>query len=228
MKKAEIKHLGLILDGNRRWARKRGLSTLLGHKKGLEKVLKIGDWCFDRGIQVLTVWAFSTENWKRSKKEVGYLMKLIRQALQKEFLAFHKKGIRIQVLGRLKQLPEELQAACQEAMALTKSNTKAVLNIAVNYGGQAEIIDAVNRIIKGKVKKVTPESFQKYLYDPQMPPADLIIRTSGEQRTSGFLLWESAYSELYFVKHCLPDFNERDLDQALEAYRKRQRRFGGN
>src|SRR3989338_6743289 len=137
MKKAEIKHLGLILDGNRRWARKRGLSTLLGHKKGLEKVLKIGDWCFDRGIQVLTVWAFSTENWKRSKKE---------------FLDFNKKGIRIQVLGRLKQLPEELQAACQEAMALTKSNTKAVLNIAVNYGGQAEIIDAGNRIIKGKGK----------------------------------------------------------------------------
>lgn len=216
------------MDGNRRWAKKRGLPTLYGHKKGYDKVLKVGDWCLDRGIEVLTVWAFSTENWNRSKKEVGYLMNLLKKGLRNEIKSFHKKNVKVQILGRLSQLPQDLQKACQEVMELTKNNTRAILNIAINYGGQAEIIDAVNNIIKDKVKKVTPTVFQKYLYDPKMPLPDLIIRTSNEYRTSGFLLWEAPYSELYFCNNPWPAFSEKDLDTALADYQKRQRRFGGN
>ncbi len=222
-----LKHLGIIMDGNRRWAKKRGLPTLLGHKKGYSKVLKVGDWCLDRGIKVLTVWAFSTENWDRSKKEVSYLMDLLRTGLMKDVQDMHKKGIKVQILGRLRQLPKDLQKACKDAMELTKNNQKAILNIAMNYGGKPEIVDAVNMMIKDKVKKVTQATFQKYLYDPKMPPVDLIIRPSGENRTSGFLMWESVYSEFYFPKVCWPSFTEKDLDEALVDYQKRGRRFGG-
>lgn len=228
MSKPILKHLGIIMDGNRRWAKKRGLPTLLGHKKGYSKVLKVGDWCLERGIKVLTVWAFSTENWKRSKTEVAYLMNLLRTALEKDIKTMHKKGIKVQILGRLHQLPKDLQKACSKAMELTKNNQNAILNIAMNYGGQAEIIDAVNWIIKDKVKKVSPQIFQNYLYDPKMPSPDLIIRTSAELRTSGFLLWESAYSELYFCNKHWPAFTEKDLDEALADYQRRGRRFGGD
>ncbi len=228
MKKSKIKHLGIIMDGNRRWARQRGLPTLIGHKRGYNKVLKIGDWCLDRGVKILTLWAFSTENWDRSKAEVNYLMKLLEQAFTKDLQTFHKRGIKVQVLGRLHQLPKKLEKACYSAMELTKNNNKGILNVALNYGGQAEIIDAINKFIKAGIKKVTPEVFQKYLYDPKMPPPDLVIRTSGELRTSGFLLWEAAYSELYFTKKCWPAFTEKDLDKAFEEFNRRQRRFGGN
>jgi len=221
-----LNHLGIIIDGNRRWAKEHGQLSVFGHKKGHENFLKFGDWCLARGIKVLTVWAFSTENWKRPKKEIDYLMKLLRLSLKKDIKSLHKKEIKIQVLGRLHELPRDIQKACQEAMALTKNNKKATLNIALNYGGQAEIIDAINKIIKDKVNKVTLEIFQKYLYDPEMSPPDLIIRTSGEQRTSGFLLWQSPYSELYFSKALWPDFSEKDLDEALADYQRRQRRFG--
>jgi len=216
------------MDGNRRWAKKRALPSLIGHKKGYEKILKVGDWCLEREIKVLTVWGFSTENWNRSKKEVSYLMDLMLEAVQTQTEKLHKKNIKMQILGRLHQLPLKLQQACDRAMKLTADNTKATLNLAINYGGQAEIIDAVNKALAHKVKEVTPEIFQQYLYDPQMPFPDLIIRTSGEQRTSGFLLWESAYSELYFCQNHWPDFSEKDLDQALADYQQRQRRFGGN
>lgn len=228
MSKPILHHLGIIMDGNRRWARRRGLPTLYGHKKGYDKVLKVGDWCLEREIKVLTVWAFSTENWNRSKREVAYLMNLLKKALKTEVKILHKKNVKVQILGRLKQLPKGLQEACQEAMKLTKNNTRAILNIAINYGGQSEIIDAVNKMIKDKVKKVTPQLIQNYLYDPKMPSPDLIIRTSGEQRISGFLLWEAPYSELYFCKKHWPAFTERDLDEALADYQMRHRRFGGD
>ena len=228
MQNSKIRHLGIIMDGNRRWARKRGLPTLLGHKKGYDRVLEVGKWCLDRGIGVLTVWAFSTENWNRSKEEVNYLMDLLKKALTNDVMKFHRLGIRIKILGRLKELPINLQRACHEAMKLTGKNTKGILNIGLNYGGQAEIVDAANKLIKDRVKKVTPEVFQKYLYDPGMPSPDLIIRTSGEQRTSGFLLWESAYSELLFINHAWPEFSEKDLDNAIAEFSRRNRRFGGN
>jgi undecaprenyl diphosphate synthase len=182
----------------------------------------------ERDIKVLTVWAFSTENWDRSKKEIGYLMNLLRIGIKNEISQLHHKNVKVQILGRLKQLPDDLQKACLEVMELTKKNTRAILNIALNYGGQPEIIDAVNNLIRDGIKKVTPEILQEYLYDPKMPLPDLVIRTSGELRTSGFLLWESAYSELYFTKTYWPDFSENDLDEALLDYQKRQRRFGGN
>ena len=191
-------------------------------------MLKVGDWCVERGIKVLTVFAFSTENWDRSKKEVSYLMNLLRTALERDLMTWHKKGIKVQVLGRLHQLPKDLQKACKNAMKLTKNNTTATFNIAISYGGQPEIADAVNKVIKAKVKKVTEKSFAKYLYDPKMPPLDLIIRTSGEQRISGFMLWHASYSEFYFPTVCWPAFSEKDLDKALHEYKNRNRRFGGN
>lgn len=221
-----INHLGIIMDGNRRWAKKHGLVPLLGHKKGYEKFLKVSDWCLARGIKILTVWGFSTENWKRPEKEVNYLMDIARHALKKDVYKIHKKGVKMQFLGRLNELPKDLQKLINDAEELTKDNTKGILNTALNYGGQAEIIDAINHLIKDKVSKITPDVFQKYLYDPKMPSPELIIRTSGEQRTSGFLLWQSAYSELYFSKALWPDFSENDLDEALADYQKRQRRFG--
>lgn len=226
MKKPILHHLAIIMDGNRRWAKKRGLPSLFGHKKGYGKILKVGDWCLARGIKALTVFAFSTENWNRSKEEVGYLMNLLEQGLTNDITAMHQKGIRVRFLGRLNELPPVLQKLCHESMELTKNNTNATLNIALNYGGQPEIIDAVNKIIADKVKKVDEQSFVKYLYDPALLPPDLIIRTSGEQRLSGFLLWHSAYSELYFAKVLWPAFSEKDLDLALTDYASRQRRFG--
>lgn len=226
MKKPILHHLGIIMDGNRRWAKKRGLPAFFGHKKGYDKVLKVGDWCLERGIKVLTVFAFSTENWDRSKKEIDYLMNLLRQGLTRDIKSMHQKGIKVQIIGRLGQLPKNLQTVCHEAVELTKNNTKGILNIALNYGGRAEIVDGINKIIKDKFSQVTEQSFQNYLYDPKMPPADLIIRTSGEQRISGFLLWQSAYSEFYFTKTFWPDFSAADLDEALADYAGRQRRFG--
>lgn len=214
------------MDGNRRWAKKHGLIPFLGHKKGYEKFLKVCDWCLARGIKILTVWGFSTENWQRPEKEVKYLMDIARHALKRDVHKIHKKGVKMQFLGRLNELPHDLQKLIHEAIELTKNNTRGVLNTALNYGGQAEIIDAIKHIIKEKISKITPQTFQQYLYDPNMPPPNLVIRTSGEQRTSGFLLWESAYSELFFSQALWPDFAEKDLDDALIDYHKRQRRFG--
>ncbi|MDP2586693.1 MAG: polyprenyl diphosphate synthase [Candidatus Komeilibacteria bacterium] len=221
-----LKHLAIIMDGNRRWAKKRGLPSLFGHQRGYEKILKVGDWCLERGIKVLTVFAFSTENWNRSKEEVGYLMNLLKTGLTKDIKIMHQKGIRVKMIGRLTQLPKDLQKLCYDSMELTKNNTKATLNIALNYGGQPEIVDAVNQAIASGVKKVDEQSFAKFMYDPAMPLPDLIIRTSGEQRLSGFLLWHSVYSEMYFTKVLWPAFSEHELDKALEDFASRQRRYG--
>ncbi len=226
MLKPILHHLAIIMDGNRRWAKKRGLPSLFGHKQGYDKILKTGDWCLERGIKVLTVFAFSTENWNRSKEEVGYLMNLLEQGLTKDIKTMHQKGIKVQMIGRLNELPVKLQELCRQSMELTKNNTNATLNIALNYGGQPEIVDAVNKVIATGVKKVNEQSFAKYLYEPTMSPPDLIIRTSGEQRLSGFLLWHSAYSELYFTKVLWPAWSAKDLDLALADYASRQRRHG--
>jgi len=222
-----IKHLGFIMDGNRRWAKEKKLPTLLGHKKGYETAINVVKWCVNRGIKVITLYAFSTENWNRSKEEISYLMELSEKAVKEQINELHKKEIKVQYLGRLTELSKKLQKIFTEAMALTKNNKKATLNMAFNYGGQPEIIDAINGLIKKGIRNVTPEILQKFLYDPDMPAPDLIIRTSGEMRTSGFLLWEAAYSELYFTKTYWPAFSEKDLDLAIESFNHRQRRFGG-
>ncbi|MCX6785209.1 MAG: polyprenyl diphosphate synthase [Candidatus Komeilibacteria bacterium] len=223
-------HLGIIMDGNRRWARQHGLQAFLGHQNGYETIKKIAEACLDRGIKVLTVYTFSTENNNRPPEEVSFLFDLLRRAVTEEAEELEKLKVKVQFLGRLSELPEDLQKGLQGLMARTKDNTKGVLNVALNYGGQFEIIDAVKKMMAdGKTPaEITPELFQNYLYDPAMPPLDLIIRTSGEQRLSGFFIWEATYAELYFSPKLWPDFTSEDLDLALADYAARDRRFGGN
>lgn len=221
-------HLAIIMDGNRRWARKKGMPTFFGHKKGYDKLCKIGDICLKKGIKILTVYAFSTENWKRSKEEVNYLMNLLRESIKKHSLELHKKNIKINFLGRLEKLPKDLQESITKAVELTKKNKKGILNIALNYGGHSEIVDAVKKIIKDKIplEKINESLFEKYLYTADLPPVDLLIRTGGEQRLSNFLPWQLSYAELYFTKKYWPDFNESDLDKAILEYSRRERRMG--
>lgn len=223
-----VRHLAIIMDGNRRWAKRRGLPTLAGHRRGYDIVMKMGDWCLDRGIEILTFYAFSAENWNRSKKEVDYLMKLLSLALTKEVDGLHKKNIRISVIGRIHELPKRLQQHVATAMALTKNNTRGTLQLAVNYGGRGEIVDAVKKVVRTAKSSsaITEKSISEALYTAHQPDPELILRTSGEQRLSGFLPWQSVYSELLFVEKNWPDFSERDLDAALTEFKHRQRRFG--
>jgi len=222
------KHVGFIMDGNRRWAKERGLPTLEGHRRGYANMKRILQWCMDRGIFVVTVFAFSTENWNRPRKEVNYLMRLFSHALKQELAEFDRKQVRIVHLGRLDPLPKYLQKQIRNAMAVTKKNTKAVLNLALNYGGRTEIVDAVKRVIKKGLTaaQVTEAAITKHLYGVGVADPDLIVRTSGEQRISGFLLWEAAYAELYFTPKKWPAFTEADLDKALVDYARRKRNFG--
>ena len=222
-------HIGIIMDGNRRWARKNDLAAFTkGHERGAEKVKDVLRWCKARGIRVLTLYAFSSENWQRSKREVNFLMNLFQTVLSKEIGNIHKEGIKFKVIGRRELLPQALQKLIEEAELLTKDNQRGILNLAISYGGREEIIEAVRRIIKDGIPlgDITEKKFKSYLYTAGLPDPNLIIRTSGEQRTSGFLLWQSAYSEWYFCQKYWPDFLESDLDEALEEYGRRQRRFG--
>lgn len=223
-------HLGIIMDGNRRWAKARGLPTLVGHKKGFEVAMKVGEWCLDRGVKILTIFAFSTENWQRSKKEVLYLMGLLKQALTKEVEQLHNKGIQLRVMGLKRGLSKEMLQAIESAMKRTKHNTRGILNIALNYGGRTEIVEAVKKIIHGRYRssQVTEKLLSEKMLTAGFPDPDFIIRTSGEQRLSNFLTWQSVYSELYFTKKHWPEFSEKDLDRALAEYARRSRRFGGN
>jgi undecaprenyl diphosphate synthase len=223
-----IKHLGIIMDGNRRWAKKRGLPALEGHRQGRVIAKKVGEWCIDRGIEVLTLFAFSTENWNRSKKEVQFLFRLLEIMLTKDLDELNRKNIRLTVIGRITGLPNRLQARIEHAVEVTKNNTRGTLQLAVNYGGRGEIVDAVKQLVKEarSASKITEASIGEKLYTSTQPDPDLIIRTSGEQRTSNFLLWQAAYSELYFTKKNWPEFTEKDLDLALQEYKRRERRFG--
>lgn len=227
---SNIQHLAIIMDGNRRWAKEHGLPSLEGHRRGYDKMKEVGDWCLVRGIKYFTVYAFSTENWNREKKEINYLMGLFQMALTKEIPIFMKKEIRLRVIGRRQELSERLQKATIKAEEATKNNNKGTLNLAINYGGRLEIVEAVKKIIKKKINpsKITDKLISENIWLAGQPDPDLIIRTSGEQRLSGFLTWESVYSELYFVKCHWPDFSEKDLDKAIDDYNNRHRRFGGN
>jgi undecaprenyl diphosphate synthase len=222
------KHIGIIMDGNRRWARERGLPTFEGHKRGYEKIKEVGDWCFKRGVKILTLFAFSTENWNRKKEEVEYLMNLLHFGLTKELNEFDKRGIRLKIIGRREGLPEKVAKAKDEAEKQTEKNTAGLLQLAINYGGRPEIVDAVKKSIRqGVAEELVDEKLvEENLYTAGVPDPDLIIRTSGEQRLSGFLLWQSAYSELYFCQKYWPDFSEQDLDEALAWFTSRGRRFG--
>ncbi len=218
------------MDGNRRWAKDNGLPAFEGHRKGYDKMKEAGEWCITRGIETLTVYAFSTENWNRAQDEVDYLMNLLHHALTDEIEEFNGRGIRLKVIGSRDRLSEKLVKAIESAEEKTKNNTKGTLNICLNYGGRLEIVDAVKKIISSGVlaESVDEKMISENIWLSGQSEPDLIIRTSGEQRLSGFLTWESVYSELLFVDCHWPAFTEKDLDGAIENFENRQRRFGGN
>lgn len=219
-------HVAVIMDGNGRWAKKRGLPRNMGHRKGAETLVKLVKYANQKGIKYLTVYAFSSENWNRPQSEVDYLMKLPFEFLNKFDKNFGKENIKIKVIGRRDRLPMELINKINEIETKTINNTGLTFIIALNYGSQDELIDAINEISKQNII-VTKESFNNYLYTRDIPDVDLMIRTSGEYRLSNFLLWQLAYSELYFTDILWPDFNQKCFDEALVNYSKRERRFGG-
>jgi len=221
-------HLGIIIDGNRRWAKEKGLPGLEGHRQGFKKVKDSIDWCQKRGIKILTLFVFSTENWQRSKVEVNYLMRLLKQGLsdfKKNIQKTNKKGIKIKAIGSKEKLPEFLRKEIKEIEELTQDNDKMTVNFALSYGGRAEITEAIKNIIQ---KKIPPEKINENIISQNLwtSDVDLIIRTGKEQRISNFLIWQAAYSELYFFKKYWPDFSEMDLDEAILDYSQRRRRFG--
>ncbi len=219
--------VGFIMDGNRRWAKERGLPTLEGHTRGYESIKNIVEVVHRAGISHMICYAFSTENWKRTEEEVSYLMALLERALAElraEFSAREDK-INIRVIGEKSRLPDTLQKEISIAESTRHENPSLTVWIALSYGGRAEIVDAVNRVIE-KGEKVTEETFADFLWTAGMPDPDIIVRTSGEHRISNFLLWQSAYSELFFVDTYWPDFGESEFKSILEAYGNRKRRKG--
>lgn len=222
------RHLGLILDGNRRWARANGVPLMEGHRQGYENLKTIADAAFDEGVEYVSAYVFSTENWGRSKEEVSYLMRLLLWILKHEIENFTKHGIRVRTLGMKVRLGKALLRAIRQAEEATKDNTRGTLLLCLDYGGQQEVIDAMKQIVASGVAPddITAELIGRHLYAPDTPPLDLIIRTSGEQRLSNFMLWEGAYSELMFSQANWPDFSVAELRQMFDAYARRQRRFG--
>lgn len=216
------------MDGNRRWAKAHGMPTLQGHKRGYDQALVISEHAFQRGVKYVTLFAFSTENWNRSREEVGYLMRLLRRMLTKESKVLHAKNIRLLVIGSTERVSKDMLKAIDQVQRLTEKNARGTLLIAFNYGGRKELLDALTRLMKDARSSASVSEIQiyKHLYTAGIPDPDLIIRTSGEQRLSGFLLWQSAYSELYFTNTLWPAFTTKHFDNALKEYTKRQRRFG--
>ena len=223
------RHLGIIIDGNRRWAKQNKLPLIEGHRQGSENVKKIGDWCRKKGVKILTLFVFSTENWYRPRNEVKYLMKLLADSLSGDNIGkLHKDGIKVKIIGQRERLPKDLQEKIKEAEKLTGNNKKGILNLALSYGGRVEIVEAVKKILRKKISfsKISEKIFEKNLWTEDEPPLDLIIRTGGEKRISNFLIWQAAYSELYFSDKYWPDFNKKDLEAAFRDYAGRNRRFG--
>lgn len=224
------KHIGFIMDGNRRWAKGCGLSTGEGHAAGAENISRIVEACAKRGVETVTIYAFSTENFKsRSAKEVAILFELLASWLHRKSKLMKEQGVRLAFLGDLKQLPERLQHKIDHAVDVLKSNERIKCNILMNYGGRPEIINAVKEIIReGKsADDINEELIEQHLYTKGQSDPDLMIRTGGEMRVSNFLIWQLSYSELYFTDTFWPDFDETELDKALEDYAMRERRFGG-
>lgn len=233
IKKFEVpQHIAIIMDGNGRWAKKRALPRIAGHHEGMKVVRKITRVANRLGVKVLTVYAFSTENWKRPKAEVDYLMKLPEEFLGSFLPELIQENVRVEMIGDFTSIPAHTQRAIQRAIDETKDNDGLILNFALNYGSRAEILNAVNACLKdaetGKLKgMITEEGFSNYLMTSALPEPDLLIRTSGEIRLSNFMLWQLAYTELWFTDVLWPDFNEDHLLEAIEVYQKRTRRYGG-
>jgi undecaprenyl diphosphate synthase len=219
-------HLGIIMDGNRRWAKQQGLPTLKGHRQGLDTFKEISLAAFDRGIKYVSAYVFSTENWQRTEEEVSYLMGLVNKGIAKQLDSFHNAGIKLVMLGARTGVDDKILETIDDATAKTKDNIKGTLALCFNYGGQDEIADAAQSLMDQGETTITPQKLSQAMYEPDVPPIDFIIRTSGEQRLSGFMLWRAAYSELYFTDTMWPAFTVGDLDTALQEYARRQRRFG--
>ena len=223
-----VNHLAIIMDGNGRWAEARGLARSDGHRAGVEQIFTVTKAASKAGIKYLTLYAFSTENWKRPLPEVTTLMGLINEFSVKRLPDLMQNGVRLRTIGRTGDLPILSRRSLQKAIEATKDNTTITLNVALSYGGRAEIVDAVNRILKerGKSSKIDEKEFAQYLYAPDVPDPDLMIRTGGEMRLSNFMLWELSYAELYVTDRYWPEFGEADLNAALTAFAGRSRRFG--
>jgi undecaprenyl diphosphate synthase len=225
-------HIAIIMDGNGRWAKKKSLSRIRGHIKGIDAVREVVTACRELGIKILTLYAFSVENWKRPKEEVSTLMTLLKEYLLKEVAEMLQNNIRLLAIGRLEDLPSDVQQTLRETMKKTENRTGMILNLALSYGGRSEILQAVQRILrdcqKGKMipEEINFQKFSDYLWTQGMPDPDLLIRTSGEFRISNFLLWQIAYTELYVTETLWPDFNREELLKAISDYQSRERRFG--
>ena len=229
------RHIAIIMDGNGRWARHRGLPRIAGHRAGVKTVKEMVKAAVELGVPILTLYAFSHENWKRPKEEVSDLMDLLDHFIDKEIDKLVKQGICLRTIGRIEALPPRTLAKVREAVRRTQSNQKLILNIALNYGSRQEILDAVVKVVKdaqsGGVlsngsQEISEEQFSRFLYTAGLPDPDLLIRTSGEMRLSNFLLWQLSYSEIYITKKYWPDFTKEDLAQAIREYGRRERRFG--
>ena len=221
-------HLGMIMDGNGRWAKARGLPRAMGHQAGVDNIKRVLEHCVRRGVKVLTIYAFSTENWHRPPEEVSGLMRLLGLTIQRQLSALHKNGVRILHSGQLEGVNEHLAKQILHAVEVTKNNERITLNVAFNYGGRAEIIDAVRRIVADGIAPdaLNEELFSHYLYTADLPDPDLIIRTGGDWRLSNFLIWQAAYAEYYPTPVYWPDFDEEEMDKAFTEYNRRERRFG--
>ncbi|RLD97116.1 MAG: isoprenyl transferase [Aquificota bacterium] len=227
------RHVAIIMDGNGRWAKLREKPRVFGHRKGVERAKEASEFALEVGIEVLSLYAFSTENWARPKEEVEFLMALLEDYLDKELPTMVEKGIRFHPIGRIHQLPESTQKKVLETARATEKNNKLILNLALNYGGQAELVDTIRslaqKVLEGSLQpqEIQEKLVEEYLYTQGQPPPDLLIRTSGEYRISNFLLWQMAYTEFYFTPTLWPDFDRAEFLKALLDYQKRERRFGG-
>jgi undecaprenyl diphosphate synthase len=224
--KNELKHIAIIMDGNRRWAKERNLPSALGHKKGVEALKKTLRACDDFGVQYLTVYAFSTENWNRKPEEVNFLMDLLGQTLKNELKEMNENNVVISFIGDISQLSDKLQKILANAVETTKNNTGVKLQIAFNYGSRAEIVKAVKEIVQSGEKEITEDLISNHLYTKSMPDPDLLIRTGGEMRISNYLLWQIAYSEFIVIPEFWPEFNKETLANCIVEFNNRNRRWG--
>lgn len=227
-------HVAIIMDGNRRWATQKGLAAVKGHDKAARDVIEpIVDRAIELGVSFLTFWAFSTENWKRDKAEISALMGIFREGLKKLGMKLHEKGVRLNIIGEMGKFPKDIQEKSRYYLDMSRGNKKITVSFALNYGGRDEILRAIKRLLQavsGKrlaVSELTEESFGQFLDTAGIPDPDLIIRTGGELRLSGYFPWQSVYSELYFTDTLWPDFTPAEFDKAIEEFQRRERRFGG-
>lgn len=221
-------HVGYIVDGNRRWAKQHGLPTYEGHLAGYNAIQEVAEATFEEGVSYMTAYIFSTENWKRSEEEVGKLMSLVMRLFTSDLHKFSDNNIRLRVLGSREGVSQKILKEIDHAEEVTRHNTRGTIGLCFNYGGQLEIADAVRSAARAgeDMEAMTPDVLSKYVYAPDIPPVDVIVRSGGDQRISNFMLWRAAYSELLFVDHAWPDMTKEDVSSIIEQYSNRQRRFG--